>query len=65
MSLLSIGKAMTSEDAQKLIERHQRRLQKLQESRATQGISTPPEVLTEIEDIERELGKLRGQLEAQ
>lgn len=56
---------MSSEDIKKLINRHQRRLQKLQERQASQGINTPPEVLIEIEDIERDLGKLRGQLEAQ
>ena len=52
----------TAADTQKLIERRTRRLQKLKERQATQGISTPPEVLTEIEDIQAELEKLRETL---
>ena len=50
-------------DIQKLITQHQRRLQKLRERQAKQGISTPPEVLTEIEDIEAQIDRLRAELE--
>ena len=37
-----------------------RRLEKLEERQAIMGISTPPEVLTEIEDLRREIGELEG-----
>lgn len=45
-----------------LILKHQRRLQKLQEQKATYGARTSPETLTEIEDIEAELEQLRAEL---
>ena len=44
------------DNIQKLITEHQRRLQKLRERQAKQGLSTPPEVLTEIEDEDIEVG---------
>lgn len=40
--------------------RYERRLQVLEEKAATLGISTPPEIITEIEDIRAELNKLKG-----
>ncbi len=49
---------LSSEDSQKLIINHNRRLQKLKEKQAILGYHTPPEILTEIEDIESELGGL-------
>jgi formylglycine-generating enzyme required for sulfatase activity len=51
------------DDIQKLITEHRRRLQKLRERQAKQGINTPPEVLTEIEDIEAQIDRLRTELE--
>lgn len=42
-----------------LITAKQRRLQKLKEKEATQGLNTPPEVLTEIEDLQAEIKKLQ------
>ena len=39
-----------------------RRLRKLQEQRASMGYNTPPEVLNEIEDIQRELQQLDKRL---
>ena len=50
------------DDLKKLIAKHQRRLQKRQEQQATLGINTPPEVLTEIEDIQAELVRLRADM---
>lgn len=41
---------------------HQRRLLKLKEKEANFGLSAPPEVLTEIEDIEQKLAELEPQL---
>jgi hypothetical protein len=41
-----------------IIREHQRRLQILKERKAQLGISTPPEVLTEIEDIESQLEEI-------
>ncbi len=38
---------------EELIKKHKRRLQKLKEKEAAMGISTPPETLIEIEDIEQ------------
>lgn len=46
----------------KLIDKHQRRLQNLKEKKATFGINTPPEILTEIEDIEAEVEDLQEEL---
>ena len=49
-------------DIKKFIELDTRRLQKLKEQQALKGISTPPEVLIEIEDIEAKLEQLQVQL---
>jgi hypothetical protein len=49
-------------DLQSLIEKYARRLQKLEETRAVKGLNTPPEVLTEIEDISGRLQKLQTEL---
>lgn len=48
-------------DIEKLITNHQRRLQKLKETKALKGINTDPELLIEIEDIEAELKKLEAE----
>lgn len=47
------------DEIQALIDKKQRRLQKLKEKEATLGINTPPEILTEMEDIELEIERLR------
>lgn len=47
---------------QKLIQRHQQRLQILKEQQATYGISVDPRIPIEIKDIETELEKLRAEL---
>lgn len=49
-------------ELENLILKHQRRLQKLKERKATFGLNTPPEVLTEIEDIEAEIELLQAAL---
>jgi hypothetical protein len=52
------------DDLKKLIAGHSRRLQKLKEQEAKFGpLYTPPHILTEIEDTEAKLGKLRAELE--
>lgn len=56
---------MTENDLRNLILKHNRRLQKLKEQKAIKGISTDPQVLIEIEDIEGELQKLQFQLTQQ
>jgi hypothetical protein len=48
------------QNAQTVIIAKKRRLEKLEERQAIMGISTPPEVLTEIEDLRREIGELEG-----
>ncbi len=45
-----------------LIINHSRRLQKLKEKQALKGIDTPPEILTEIEDIGTEIEWLQKEL---
>jgi hypothetical protein len=50
------------DDLQKLIQTHQRRLQKLKEQQAVQGINVEPHIVIEIEDIEAELDKLQVEL---
>lgn len=50
-------------DIQNLIKIKSRRLQKLKEQQARQGISTSPDILLEIEDLEAEVEKLRLQLD--
>lgn len=52
------------EDIQKLIVLYNRRLQKLREQEALKGISTPPEILIEIEDLEDKLAGLQAELES-
>lgn len=51
------------DDIQRLINEKQRRLQKLKDQAARYGISTPPHIIIEIEDIETELTQLQKQLE--
>jgi WD40 repeat protein len=50
------------DNLKKLIDHHKRRLQKLKEQQAIKGISTEPEILIEIEDIDAEIEKLRVEL---
>lgn len=50
------------DDIQKLITIHHRRLQKLKERQAMEGVDTDPVVLIQIEDIETELAKLEEKL---
>jgi hypothetical protein len=52
------------EDVQKLISRHQRRLQKLQEKKATYGQAPPSHLLLEMQDLEAELKALEAKLSA-
>jgi hypothetical protein len=52
------------DDIKRLIVNYQRRLQKLKEAQALQGINTPPDVLIQIEDIEAELEKFQTALTA-
>lgn len=52
------------ENKKKLLENHERRLQKLKEKKAIYGLETPPDILMEIEDIEKEVAELQGQLKA-
>jgi hypothetical protein len=51
-------------EIQQLILKHQRRLQKLKEKEATFGVSTPPEILIEIENIESKIKNLQEELKA-
>jgi hypothetical protein len=48
------------QNAQTVINAKKRRLEKLEEQAAIKGISTPPEVANEIEDLRRELGELES-----
>lgn len=50
------------DEIQDLINKNQRRLQKLKEKEAMLGVNTPPEILIEIEDIEEEIKSLREEL---
>ncbi len=50
------------EDIKALIVAHNRRLQILKKQRATQGVSTEPKIIIEIEDIEADLVKLHTEL---
>jgi uncharacterized protein len=50
------------DDINQLISVHFRRLQKLKERQALKGISTEPETILEIEDIEAEIAKLQAEL---
>ena len=51
---------MSNESDNRVLEFKRRRLQKLKEEQAVKGISTPPEVLIEIEILEAEIEQLRG-----
>jgi len=50
------------DDVQRLVAIQQRRLQILKEQRAKFGISTPPHIAIEIEDLEQEINKLQAEL---
>ena len=52
------------DELKKLISEHNRRLQKLKEQQARQGVSVDPKIPLEIEDIEAELVDLKAELEA-
>lgn len=52
------------DDIKALLTQHQHRLQKRKEQQARFGINTPPEILTEIEDIEAEIQRYQIELEA-
>jgi hypothetical protein len=55
---------MTKRDnIQKLITRYTRRLHKLKEQNASFGINVPPQILTEIEDVEAEIVRLQAELD--
>jgi hypothetical protein len=54
----------TAEDIQKLIINHTRRLQKLEERQALEGISVDPAVSIEIEDIRTKIDSLKTELQA-
>jgi TIR domain/Pentapeptide repeats (8 copies) len=55
------GKSKTMpQNPQTIITRKKRRLEVLEEQQAIKGISTPPEVVTEIEDLRREITELEG-----
>jgi predicted nucleic acid-binding Zn-ribbon protein len=49
----------TNQSIETIIREHRRRLQILKQRKAQLGITTPPEVLTEIEDIESQLEELQ------
>ena len=51
------------DDIKKLIAKNTRRLQKLNEKKASFGLDTPTHILVEIEDVEAELEKLNSQLD--
>lgn len=46
----------------RILERHRRRLQALEETEAQQGYSTPPEVLTEISDKKHLIFELENEI---
>jgi hypothetical protein len=50
------------QNPQTIIARKKRRLEILEEQQAIKGISTPPEVVTEIEDLRREIAELEANL---
>ena len=61
MYLREIEPGKTAGGAQSnIITAKKRRLEKLEHQAAVFGISTPPEVLTEIEDLRREIEELEG-----
>ncbi len=47
------------DEIQRLINHHSRRLQKLKEQQAIQGLNVHPQILMEIEDIQEEIQQLR------
>jgi hypothetical protein len=49
-------------ELKQLINKHNRRLQILKQQKAQKGLNTPPEIITEIEDIEAELEGLQVEL---
>jgi hypothetical protein len=51
---------MANDQNKRVLELKRRRLQKLKEEQAIKGISTPPEVLIEMEELEAEIGQLQG-----
>ena len=51
---------MSNGQNDKLLDLKKRRLQKLKEEQAIKGISTPPEVLIEMEELEAEIQQLKG-----
>ncbi|MBE7555701.1 MAG: FHA domain-containing protein [Anaerolineales bacterium] len=53
---------LRQDDVKKLLVNHNRRLQKLKEQQALQGISVDPKILIEIEDIEAEIEELQQEL---
>jgi hypothetical protein len=53
------------DDIRREIVQHKRRLQILKERRAQKGIDIEPQILIEIEDIEKEIEKLQGELSKQ
>lgn len=55
---------MRKDAIKRLILNHNRRLQKLREQQALEGIRTDPRILIEIEDIETKLEALQAELEA-
>ena len=54
--------AASSAQVEELINKNTRRLYLLQQKQATYGLNTPPEVVIEIEDLEKEIARLRQQL---
>jgi hypothetical protein len=50
------------QNPQTIIARKKRRLEVLEERQAIMGISTPPEVVTEIDNLRREIAELEGGL---
>ena len=52
---------MTNNPNEKLTKIHQRHLQILQEQKAAMSILTPPHIITEIEDIQKQISDLQNQ----
>jgi hypothetical protein len=57
------GSVSRRNDLTNLIRLHNRRLQKLKEQQAVQGLNADPGLLMEIEDIESIIGRLKAELE--
>ena len=60
----TVGRAEEIKQLQTLITTNTRRLYKLQQQAAAYGISTPPEIQLQIEDLEAEIAELKQQLAA-